>query len=123
LIDRPKAEEPGVPELYVGNEAEFDEGGLEIGVFRIKGRFSSPTKTTAPTRAVPSARAGFSKGWKRICPPDGTSAGFRYSADRVHIVCPWHGYEYDLDTGALPTNGKVRLRTFEVTVRDGDVAV
>ena len=55
--------------------------------------------------------------------PNGTSAGFRYSTARVHIVRPWHGYEYDLETGALPTNGKIRLRTFEVTVRDGDVYV
>ena len=130
MIGKPKAEEPGVPELYVGNEAEFDEGGrkvidhdgLEIGVFRIKGRFFAYENHCAH-QGGPVCQGRIFKRVEEDLAPDGTSAGFKYSADRVHIVCPWHGYEYDLETGALPTNGKVRLRTFEVTIRDGDVYV
>jgi nitrite reductase (NADH) small subunit len=43
--------------------------------------------------------------------------------DRV-LRCPWHGYEFDLQTGqALFTKFRGRLRTFPVSVEDGDVLV
>ena len=47
----------------------------------------------------------------------------KFSEEHTHIVCPWHGYEYDIETGAFPANRKMRLRKFEVTLRDGDVYV
>ena len=31
--------------------------------------------------------------------PDKTSAGLFFSKDQTHFVCPWHGYEYDMQTG------------------------
>ncbi len=119
-----------MPELYVGNEAEFEEegrkvidhDGLEIGVFRIKGGFYAYENHCAH-QGGPVCQGRIFKRVEEDVAPDGTSAGFRFSDDRIHIVCPWHGYEYDLETGVFPTNETVRLRKFEVTVRDGDVYV
>jgi nitrite reductase (NADH) small subunit len=43
--------------------------------------------------------------------------------DRV-LRCPWHGYEFDLQTGsALFTHFRGRLRTFHVEVAGGRVIV
>ena len=117
-------------ELFAGSEAEFEEGDckiivqddLEIGVFRVGPSYYAYRNHCAH-QGGPVCQGRIFKRVEEDLAPDGTSAGFKYSADRVHIVCPWHGYEYDLETGALPTNGKVRLRTFEVTIRDGDVYV
>jgi nitrite reductase (NADH) small subunit len=40
------------------------------------------------------------------------------------LRCPWHGWEFDLDTGrSLLEPARVGLRTYEVTVEDGDVVV
>jgi hypothetical protein len=69
LIDKPKAEEPGAPERYVGNEAELDGSGRkvidhdgpEIGVFRIKGRFFAYENHCA-RQGGPVCRGRISKG-------------------------------------------------------------
>ena len=37
----------------------------------------------------------------------------------MRLVCPWHGWEYDLVTGELAHNRRLRLRRFEVEVEDG----
>ncbi len=117
-------------EVFVGNESEFEESGrrvidvdgLEIGVFRVKGNFYAYESECAH-QGGPVCQGRIYQRVEEDLTPDGASAGFRYSEDRLHIVCPWHGYEYDLETGVFPANPKVRLRKFEVTVRDGEVFV
>lgn len=39
------------------------------------------------------------------------------------VACPWHGYTYDLATGEHVGDADYRLRTYDVTVEDGDVYV
>jgi nitrite reductase/ring-hydroxylating ferredoxin subunit len=50
---------------------------------------------------------------------DGHHRGQRFDDDRPHLVCPWHGFEYDLRTGEYVGDRSQRLRSFE-TVIDGD---
>ena len=40
-----------------------------------------------------------------------------------HIVCPWHGYTYNLTDGRLLIDPNARLEMFDVTVQDGEVRV
>jgi nitrite reductase/ring-hydroxylating ferredoxin subunit len=39
------------------------------------------------------------------------------------VVCPWHGFEFDIRTGVHPGNPKARLRKMKVAVSDGDVII
>jgi nitrite reductase/ring-hydroxylating ferredoxin subunit len=39
------------------------------------------------------------------------------------ITCPWHGFQYDPETGAAPPPFTERVPTFRVRVRDGRVLV
>jgi nitrite reductase/ring-hydroxylating ferredoxin subunit len=39
------------------------------------------------------------------------------------LTCPWHGWQYDIRTGANEFDHAIRLRTFDVRVEDGDVKV
>jgi nitrite reductase/ring-hydroxylating ferredoxin subunit len=41
----------------------------------------------------------------------------------MHIVCPWHGWEYDLATGEFMGNRRWKLRKFETERRGDDVYV
>lgn len=43
------------------------------------------------------------------------------SAEDVRVVCPWHGVEYNIQTGVCPEDPRWRLRKVEVSVVDGDV--
>jgi nitrite reductase/ring-hydroxylating ferredoxin subunit len=55
--------------------------------------------------------------------PDRTSKGMIFSKSKLHVVCPWHGFEFDIRTGVHPGNPKARLRKVKVAVADGDVVV
>ena len=39
------------------------------------------------------------------------------------ITCPWHGFQYEPETGASPPPFTEKIPTFEVEVRDGEVWV
>ena len=54
---------------------------------------------------------------------NGVYGGKRYDENDMHIVCPWHGYEYKLETGECASDAKLRLQRFKVVERDGQVFV
>jgi nitrite reductase/ring-hydroxylating ferredoxin subunit len=61
--------------------------------------------------------------YKRVLEPlgaDQTTSIQQHSETDIHVVCPWHGYEFDLVTGAHP-GGSRRLRKIELEVSDGNV--
>ena len=119
-----------MPEIRVGEEREFEEGGrkviatddLEIGVFLVKGEFHAYENLCAHMGG-PVCQGGIFKRVEENVQPGGRSLGLRFSEDHVHIVCPWHGYEYDLETGLVPAHPKLRLRKIEVVRRDGEIYV
>ena len=43
--------------------------------------------------------------------------------DEPVLVCPWHGWEYDLTTGQCLHDQATRARAYEVKVEDGRVWV
>ena len=47
-----------------------------------------------------------------------------YGRDQRVLRCPWHGWEFDLETGrSLLEPRRVGLRTFSVTTEDGQVVL
>lgn len=54
----------------------------------------------------------------------GTPGGFEVRACQAVLRCPWHGYEFALDTGrCLADPEHNRVRVYPVTVEDGTVCV
>lgn len=45
----------------------------------------------------------------------------RFSETELHLICPWHGWEYDIRTGECVTDRNLHLRHIEVDIRDGHV--
>ncbi len=43
--------------------------------------------------------------------------------DGATITCPWHGWRYNLRTGACLTNPGFKLKTWPVIVADGELLV
>ncbi len=39
------------------------------------------------------------------------------------LSCPWHGWQYDVRTGENEFDRAIQLKTYEVTVEDGEVKV
>jgi nitrite reductase (NADH) small subunit len=49
--------------------------------------------------------------------------GQKFDEGDMHIVCPWHGYEFHLSDGTHVCNARVRLQKFNVLERNGEVYV
>ena len=47
----------------------------------------------------------------------------QFSEDELHLVCPWHGWRWDVTTGANANNPAVKIACFPTRVMDGDVYV
>lgn len=39
------------------------------------------------------------------------------------LRCPWHGFDYDLETGRCVSDSGLRVKTYPVSVEDGQVVV
>lgn len=119
-----------MPDLYVGKETEFDDrdrkivaqGELEIGVFRLDGAFYA-YENNCSHQGGPVCQGKILNRVEEVLAEDKTSKGLKFSDSDVHIVCPWHGYEYNIRTGRHPGDRNVRLKPFDVKVADGDVYV
>jgi nitrite reductase/ring-hydroxylating ferredoxin subunit len=64
-----------------------------------------------------------SKG-KLLVAQNGRQCGdYHEEEGRFILKCPWHGYEYDLTTGATLFDPELKLRTFSVREEDGQIVV
>jgi nitrite reductase (NADH) small subunit len=114
-------------EVEIGRLADFAEGdhrvvdidGLEIGVFRI-GKKLVAYKNECPHYGGPVCQGKIFNQTEEQLGADKTSRGLRFSATR-NIVCPWHGYEFNIETGRHPGDPKVRLEPIDVAVRDSRI--
>ena len=43
--------------------------------------------------------------------------------DSTVLRCPWHSFDFAVDSGQCASDGQMRVRTFPVSVEDGDVVV
>ncbi len=117
-------------DIYIGREDEFEDrgrkvvvnGDVEIGVFFVDGEFYA-WENNCVHQGGPVCQGRILNRVVEKIAADKTSEGLAWSDEDVHIVCPWHGYEYNLKTGRHPGNRNARLRPFEVKVTDGEVYV
>jgi nitrite reductase/ring-hydroxylating ferredoxin subunit len=98
----------------------FEVGGKEVGVFRLG------SELFAYENRCPHLQGPVCQG--KILPlaieqvaADGTSEGPNFSKTQVNIICPWHGFEFDIRTGQHPIDKRAKLRRVTVNVVDGDV--
>ena len=81
-----------MPEVYVGNEAEFEEegrkvivvDGLEIGVFRVNGRFHA-YHNRCVHQGGPVCQGEIIPKVEENLAQDRTSRGLKFSEEHVHI--------------------------------------
>jgi nitrite reductase (NADH) small subunit len=117
-------------EVNVGAAAEFSDpgrkivgfGGFEVAVFKLDGEFYAYLNL-CPHMGGPVCQGKMIAKVEEIIADDKTSKGMAFSKTKMHIVCPWHGFEFDIRTGVHPGNARARLRKIKVEVADGDVVI
>ena len=45
------------------------------------------------------------------------------SSDKMNIVCPWHGVEFDLESGVCCSDPRYRLASHKVVVEGDEVSI
>jgi nitrite reductase (NADH) small subunit len=121
--------EGAVDEIAVGALSDMADGDyrifavetLEVGVFRLGDRVVA-YENTCPHAGGPVCQGKIFNRVEELLTPEKKSLGLRFS-NRRNVVCPWHGYEFDIETGCHPGDPKVRLKPVKVDVRDGQIFI
>lgn len=107
-------------ELPPGGRKVVVAAGREIGVFRQGDAFVA-WDNVCPHAGGPVCQGKIIRRVEEVIADDKTSQGFRFSPNETNIVCPWHGYEFNIATGRHQGNSAVRLRPCEVKLDGEDV--
>jgi nitrite reductase/ring-hydroxylating ferredoxin subunit len=116
-------------EIMVGALRDFTDGDyrifrveeFEFGIFRRGDRLLA-YENRCPHDGGPVCQGKVIPRVEEALAPDQTSRGLRFSA-RHNIVCPWHGWEFDIETGRHCGDPKYRLRPVSVRVQNDHVFV
>jgi nitrite reductase (NADH) small subunit len=119
-----------VVDVFVANVGEIADrerkivvdGALEIGVFRLGDEYFA-WENDCPHMGGPVCQGRVMNRVMEVLDAEKRSHGYAWVEEDVHIVCPWHGFEFNIRTGQHPGMSNVGLRGFEVTVRDGAIYV
>jgi nitrite reductase/ring-hydroxylating ferredoxin subunit len=109
---------------------EFEDGthrvreieGVEIGVFRI-GEGYVAWENVCPHAGGPVCQGRIMPRVEERLDDARQSLGMCFSKERRNIVCPWHGYEYDLQTGLHQGHDAYRLKSVPVSLRGRAIVV
>jgi len=96
--------------------------GVEVGVFRLGERWVA-WENVCPHAGGPVCQGRIMPRVEERLDAERQSLGMCFSQDRRNIVCPWHGYEYDLLTGAHQGHDGYRLRSIAVRVVGAEIRV
>ena len=90
--------------------------GRQIGIIAVDGRFVA-LRNKCPHRGAPLCEGTIDGTFLASAPGE-----FVYGMENRVLRCPWHGWEFDLDTGrSLFQPDEVRVKTYRVSVEDGEV--
>jgi nitrite reductase/ring-hydroxylating ferredoxin subunit len=117
-------------EVFVGKSADFNfngrqivqAGDVEIGVLHRAGEYFA-YENLCVHQGGPACEGLIMAKVEEIVDDDKAYRGQRFLHDEPHIVCPWHGYEYELKTGECVPDRRLRLRKFDVITKGDDVYV
>ena len=99
-----------------------DIGDRTVGIFRVGGKLFA-YENTCPHMGGPVCQGLVIPAVREIVNDKQISTGYAFDESEMRIVCPWHGYEFSIETGSHPAKPSIRLRRVAVEEDNGDVYV
>jgi nitrite reductase/ring-hydroxylating ferredoxin subunit len=109
-------------EIADGETRIVSNGDLEIGLIRHNGAYFA-YRNLCPHQGGPACEGMRIPAVKDVLGEDQEFLCQTFDETDMHIVCPWHGYEFHLDSGINVADERLRLLKFNVIERDGGVYV
>lgn len=106
-----------VEELPPGERTLTDVDGTVVGVLNVDGDYYAIENECAHQggpvcegKVQPELVGEFTEPGKRVR---------EHPGERMVVACPWHGWEYDLETGAHLGVDDIAIQAYDVVVDDG----
>jgi len=103
-----------VEEIPPGERRIVEANGREIGVFNIDGTFYAMLNR-CPHLGAPLCEGGVVNQIESSVPGD-----VRLDEGQTYVTCPYHNWEFDVETGQSYWNPKLRARPFPVALEGAD---
>jgi nitrite reductase/ring-hydroxylating ferredoxin subunit len=100
----------------------LDLGGREIGIFKCDGKLYA-YENRCVHRGGPVCSGTILGKTELELNQRGEVLREYLDDDQMRLICPWHGWEYDLATGEVAHDRRFRLRSYDVEVVEGVVYV
>ena len=97
-------------------------GDVEIGVIRHKGSCVA-YRNVCPHQGGPVCDGTLVPQVEDVIDANGLFVCQKFKEDDMHIVCPWHGYEFKIATGEHAVDPNVRLKKYDIAEREGNIYV
>jgi nitrite reductase (NADH) small subunit len=108
-----------VDEFPVGKCRIMKIGDVEIGVVRLANGEMHAVRNRCPHKGAPICKGIVGGTW-----PPTPVGSLDFERDGEVLVCPWHGYEYDLKTGMeLYHERPTKLTKYQTSIESGSVIV
>jgi nitrite reductase/ring-hydroxylating ferredoxin subunit len=114
----------------VATEDELDEGdrivvqikGRDVGVFNVDGEYYAYTSWCAH-QGGPACEGRITGTMEAEVDPETRTVEKTWGREGEIIMCPWHGWEFDITTGKARTREDVKLPECPVRAEDGSIIV
>lgn len=100
----------------------LDIGEQTIGIFRVRGSLYA-YENTCPHQGGPVCQGTMLPRVVENLNDASEPVGFAFDSDNPRIVCPWHGFEFDIVSGAHPANSAIRLAAIAVEETGSEIYV
>jgi nitrite reductase/ring-hydroxylating ferredoxin subunit len=100
----------------------IDIGDKTVGLFRVNGRLFA-YENTCPHMGGPVCQGLIIPAVREVINDKQVSTGYAFDESEMRIVCPWHGYEFTIETGSHPAKESIRLKAVPVEEKGGEVYV
>jgi nitrite reductase (NADH) small subunit len=104
-------------ELPIGSKRIVEVGGKSVGIYNVNGSYY------ALRNLCPHQGAALCTGVTTAFVHSSGPGDFQYECEGEIVRCPWHQWEFDVKTGQMVVDPKMRTMTYEVSVEKYDVSV
>lgn len=103
-----------VATLEPGGRRIVQAGKISIGVFHVNGAFYA-IRDFCPHEGAALCRGRLTG---TNLPVD-QCGDYQWGREGMTLRCPWHGWEFDLETGRAVFDPALKVKTYPVEIRDG----